>query len=153
MEQNVENRQAVVREYKQMLTPLVAYLPWLEKNAGHNASRNYQGQGLSKSSISFPVYDSTLLSFVREASASKLMDRNYVYVYTRNRIKTHEDERRIIAAAELKDWDILRGILSKYVMGGRTKATLWGEAVQEGIFALVVRQMWKIIEFWDKAKR
>lgn len=147
------DRQQVVQEYRRMLEPLLKYLPWLERNAGKAASRNYQGQGIAKSSITFPVYDATLLSFVREASGSALMDRNYDYVYSRNRIRTHEDERRVIASAELGDWDILRGILSRYVLGGRTKATLWGEAVQENIFTLVLGRMRRILEYWDKSKR
>ena len=45
---------------------------------------------------------------------------------------------------------MLRGILSKYVLGGRTKAFLWSEAASEGIFALVLDQMKMIIEYWDK---
>lgn len=101
-------------------------------------------------SFSFPVYDATLMSFIKEASKSALMEKNYSYTYTRNHIKTHDDERRLIRAAELKDWDILRGILSKYVLGGRTKAVLWSEAVQENIFVMVLEKMRKIIEFWDK---
>ena len=116
-------------------------------------SRNYQGNGLSKSSISFPVYDANLMSFVKEAAASPLMNRNYVYVYTRNRIRSHADEKRLIDGAELKDWELLGGILSKYVLEGRTKATLWGEAMQEGIFLLVLQKMREIIRYWDKAGR
>ncbi|MCI9190340.1 MAG: hypothetical protein HFH84_12120 [Lachnospiraceae bacterium] len=153
MEQKTEDRQQVIREYKEMLDPLLRYLPWLEGNAGKAASRSYQGQGISKSSMSFPVYDATLLNFIREASNSALMDRNYSYVYTRNRIRTHDDERRVIAGAQLRDWDILRGILSRYVLEGRTKATLWGEAVQENIFLLVLQQMRKVVEYWDRTKR
>lgn len=153
MEENVEYRQQVVREYRRMLDPLLCYLPWLESHSGKSVSRNYQGQGLSKRSISFPVYDATLMNFVREAAASELMDRNYCYVYTRNRMKTHDDERRIIASAELKDWDMLRGILSRYVLEGMTKATLWGEAVQENIFVLTLKKMRDIVEYWDKTKR
>ena len=53
----------------------------------------------------------------------------------------------------MKDWDILRGILSRYVLGGRTKAALWGEAVQENIFLLVLKQMRKLVDYWDKTKR
>ena len=146
----MEYRQQLVREYKQAVAPLLRYLPWFMKNEGQPASTNYQGDGLPGHSMHFPIYDSTLMSFVKEASASVLMDRNYSYVYTRNRIQSHDDERRIIAAAELKDWDILRGILSKYVLGGRTKAVLWSQAVQENIFALVLERMRKIIEYWDK---
>lgn len=153
MEKKTEDQQQMIREYRQMLEPLLRYLPWMEKNAGKAASRSYQGQGISKSSMSFPVYDATLLNFIKEASGSPLMDRNYSYVYTRNRIRSHDDERRVIAAAELKDWAILRGILSKYVLEGRTKAALWGEAVQENIFLLVLRQMRKVVEYWDRTKR
>ena len=102
--------------------------------------------------MSFPVYDGTLLRFVKEASRTKLMDKNYRYVYTRNHIRTPEDERRVIRAAELKDWDILRGILSRYVLGGMTKASLWSQAVQEDIFYLVLSKMKEIIEYWDKTQ-
>lgn len=150
MEQNAEYRQQLVREYKEAVVPLLRYLPWLRENAGKLGSTDYQGGGLSEHSIHFPVYDSTLMNFVKEASKSTLMDRNYSYVYTRNRIQNHDDERRRIASADIKDWNILRGILSKYVLGGRTKAVLWSQAVQERIFLLVLDQMRKIIEFWDK---
>ena len=153
METNAEYRQQMVEEYKAAVEPLLKYLPWMERNAGRAVSRNYQGNGLSKSSISFPVYDANLMNFVKEAAASPLINRNYVYVYTRNRIRSHEDEKRLIAGAELKDWEILGGILSKYVLEGRTKATLWGEAVQEDIFLLVLRKMREIIRYWDKARR
>lgn len=152
MEQNIEYRQQLVREYKRMVSPLLAYLPWLVQNAGQPGSTAYRGDGYSDQSVSFsfPVYDSTLMSFIKEASKSPLMEKNYSYTYTRNRIRNHDDERRVIQAANIKDWDILRGILSKYVLGGRTKAALWSEAVRENIFALVLEKMRKIIEYWDK---
>lgn len=150
MEQDSEYRQQLLQEYRQTVMPLLRYLPWLEKNRGQLGSTLYRGADATEHSLPFPVYDSTLMSFVREVSESKLMERNYRYTYTRNRINTHEDERRVIEAAELKDWDILRGILSKYVLGGKTKASLWSEAVQENIFCLVLLKMKEIIEYWDK---
>ncbi len=150
MEQVTEYRQKLIEEYKQAVTPLFRYVPWLEKNSGRPGSTNYRGQGFTEHTMSFPVYDSTLMSFIREASGSVLMDRNYNYVYTRKNIKNHEDERKLIAAAGVNEWDTLRGILSKYVMGGRTRSKLWSEGVQERIFLLVLEQMRKIIEYWDK---
>ncbi len=150
MEQTVEYRQKLVEEYKRVTAPLFKYLPWLESNAGQKGSTLYQGDGTGENVMHFPVYDSTLLSFVKEAGASPLMDKNYSYIYTRNRIRTHDDEKRIIASAELKDWDVLRGILSKYVLGGRTRGLMWSEAVEQNLFLLVLKQMQKIIEFWDK---
>lgn len=153
MEQNMEYRQNVVRGYRQTIEPLLRYLPWLKQNAGRAASSNYQRQGIGSNSISFPVYDSTLMGFVKAAEGSGLMDRNYPYVYSRNRIRSHDDERKVIERAQLRDWDILCGILSKYVLGGRTKATLWSEAVQERIFFLVLEKMRTITEFWDRSGR
>ena len=56
----------------------------------------------------------------------------------------------MILAAGVNDWDTLRGILSKYVLGGRVRSKLWSEGVQERIFLMVLEQMRKIIEYWDK---
>lgn len=152
MEQNIEYRQQLAREYKQMVEPLLAYLPWLVKNAGQPGSTAYRGDAYSgqATSFSFPVYDSTLMGFIKEASKSPLMEKNYSYIYTRNHINNHNDERRMIRAADIKNWDLLRGILSRYVLGGRTKAVLWSEAVRENIFVLVLEKMQGIIEYWDK---
>lgn len=150
MERDTEYIQQQIGQYKTSVLPLLRYLPWLEKNAGGAVSMNYNNQELGEHSITFPVYDGTLMSFVREAQQTSLMDRNYQYVYTRNRIRTHREERKMIEKATWRDWNILCGIFSKYVLGGRVKATLWNEAVQERIFYLVLRQMKDIIEFWDK---
>ena len=150
MEDSLEYRQQLMKEYKQVVLPLLRYMPWLQKNAGQTASSFYEGEGFNEHSMSIPIYDSNLMNFVKEAAKTPLMDRNYLYTYSRNHIKTHEDERKIIAHAGIKEWDILRGILSKYVLGGRTKAMLWSEGVQENIFYLVLKQMQQIIEFWDQ---
>lgn len=150
MEQDMDYRQKIITEYKESVWPLLKYLPWLEQNAGKTASSTYKGQEIGEGTLKFPVYDGTLMNFVREASKSSLMERNYQYVYTRNRLHSHDDERRIIAKAGWKEWNVLRGILSHYVLGGRTKGTLWSEAVRENIFYLTLKQMKDIIEFWDR---
>ena len=117
---------------------------------GATVSSQYSDGDLASHSIAIPVYDGTLLNFVRLAEKTSLMNRNYSYVYTRNRIKNHDDERAIIAKAGIGEWDILCGILSKYVLGGRVRGTLWSEAVTENIFYMVLKQMREIIEFWDR---
>ena len=150
MDQDREFRQQLIEEYKQSVTPLLRYLPWLEQNAGRTVSTIYGGQDIAEHSVSFPVYDGTVMNFVREAANSSLMDRNYAYVYTRNHINNHDDERRVITAATWREWNVLKGILSKYVLGGRSKGKLWNEAVEEQIFYLVLKQMKEIIEFWDR---
>lgn len=150
MKQDMEYRQRQIQEYKEIIMPLLRYLPWLGKNAGKSVSSNYSGSDVTVHSISFPVYDGTLMNFVKEAAKTPLMDKNYKYTYVRNKIANHDDERRLIKKAGINEWNILCGILSNYVMGGRTKGTLWSEAVTEGIFYLVLDQMKSIIEYWDK---
>jgi len=152
MEENLEYMQQLMEEYKEMTAPLFKYLPWFEKNIGQAGNSFYKGPEFNEQSMAIPVYDANLMSFVREASKSKLMDRNYPYVYTRNRIRTHDDERTVIEHAGVREWDLLRGILSKYVLGGRTKSMLWSQGVQENIFYLVLKQMRQIIEYWDKSR-
>ncbi|MBR1931842.1 MAG: hypothetical protein IJ833_10310 [Lachnospiraceae bacterium] len=152
MQDSKEYRQQQILEYKQIVMPLLRYLPWFEANAGKAASTVYSGDDSTGEgrSLAFPVYDSTVMNFVKEASKSPLMDINYRYVYTRNHIENHDQERKLIESATVTEWGILCGILSKYVLGGRTKGTLWSEAVSEQIFYLVLKQMKSIIEFWDQ---
>ena len=151
MENEMEYIQQVIQQYKADIAPLLRYLPWLRSKSGSAVSTIYNGQNIAETSITFPVYDGTLLNFVREASKTPLMERNYQYVYTRNYIRTHKDEKKVIEKATWREWNLLRGIISKYVLGGRTKATLWNEAMQEGIFYLVLDKMVQIIEYWERA--
>lgn len=150
MEQDLEYRQRLVSEYRTKVEPLLKYLPWLEQKESGRAVSLYSGEGIGEHSLSIPVYDATLMSFIKEAQKTGLLDRNYVYVYSRNRIHTVVDEKRAIEQAELKNFEVLTGILAKYVLGGMTKSALWAQGVDEGIFLAVVQKMKYILEFWDK---
>lgn len=151
--EDIEYRRRVVQEYKADVEKLVRYLPWLEAKSGSDVSETYSGSGIGEHSIAFPVYDSTLLGFVKEVQRTNLLDRNYRYIYSRNRIVTQKDELRAISNADITRMDILKGILSKYVMGGMTKGRVWTEAVQNRIFLNVVKKMKENLEFWDGEKK
>ncbi len=150
MEQDMEYRQRLVTEYRAKVEPLLKYLPWLMQKEGSKSVSMYSGEGIGEHSLSIPVYDGTLMNFVKEAQRTGLLDRNYVYVYSRHKIRTVEDEKRAIEQAELKSFEVLVSILSKYVMGGMTKSVLWAQGVDDGIFLLLVKKMKEILEFWDK---
>ena len=150
MEKEMDLREQVLTEYRGEVEKYIKYIPWLQQKAGTQVSSIYSGDGISAHSVSFPVYDGTLMSFVKEMSNSKLMDRNYPYVYSHYRIRTVEDEKRAIAKVTAKDMNILNGILSKYVLGGMTKGTVWSTAVTEGIFLDALLKMKEIVEFLDK---
>lgn len=44
------------------------------------------------------------MSLVKDAKRTQLLDRNYAYVYSRNRIRTVEDEQRVIERATIQTW-------------------------------------------------
>ncbi len=147
--EDIAYRQQVVNEYRADVEKLARYLPWLESKKGKSVQQSYSGSGIEEHSISFPVYDGTLMNFIREAQRTKLIDRNYRYVYSRNRIRIVEDELRAIRRADIKEMDVLKGILSKYVLEGMTKGRRWSEAVENGIFLYVVKKMKENLDFWD----
>ncbi len=136
----------LVAKGKQDIAPLLKYLDWLKENDGKDVSTVYDGRENGSNTMSFPVYDATLLDFVKEAGESGLMDRNYVYVYTGHKLETPEQERQAIADATIEDWRILCGIFTRYVRGGMTRAYLWTEGVKESIFYLSLQKMQEVLE-------
>ena len=137
----------VFDKYRSDIEKLIAYLPWLEEKSGKSkVSDIYNGDGLDEHSISFPVYEGTLLRFVKDAENTQFMDRNYVYVISRNRLKSAEEEVEFVKKQTMLKMDNIGGILSKYVMGGRTKARLWSEAVDKGVFLAVVTRLKELYE-------
>lgn len=137
-------------EYREDVERLIAYIPWLESKVGNDVSKTYEGDNLASSSMSFPVYDSKLMSFVNEASNTGLMDRNYVYAYSAYCIKTVEDEKNAIENATVKDGQVLVGILSKYVLKGMTQGAVWTRGVENGVILAVLKKMKKLLEIWDQ---
>jgi len=143
------NRRELVEKYRPIVEKLVTYLGWLEAKRGVNVSTTYAGDGIGQHSIPFPVYDSTLMALVKLLQTSPLVDRNYVYVYSRNRIRTVEDEIKLIHNSELKDTENIGAVLSRYVMEGMRKGTMWTEAVSNGVFYEAITQLKTNIEYWD----
>lgn len=142
--------QEMSKKYKQELTPLLGYFHWLEQNAGIDSSTQYDGGESAGRTMSFPIFDSTLLNFIREAQQTSFMDNNYVYVYSRLGLTTPADEKKVIEQATIADWNVLCGILTRYVKGGMTQSYLWRQGMRESIFYLIMAKMKEIVEYWDK---
>ena len=151
MEKDENYMREVADGYRPDVELLIKYIPWLETKAGTNtASSIYSGEGIGEHSITFPVYDGMLLNLVRDARRTKLLDRNYAYVYSRNRIRTVDEEQSYIEQATIRQMDGLRGILSKYILGGLTKGTVWTEGVTNGSILKVLTKMKEILEYWER---
>ncbi len=93
------------------------------------------------------------MRFIQDASQTKFMDKNYVYVYSRLKMKSTNDEINQIHDATILQMDVLGGILSKYVLGGRTKSRLWSEGLENGIFMELIEKLKELYDFWENARR
>ena len=145
---NENSVEDIVSRYRPELTKLVPYLNWLKNNAANDVAQSYSNSELK--SMPFPVYDSNLLAFVKAAQTTNLLDRNYVYVYSRNRLNNAKDELNFIQNATITNMDDLAGILSKYILSGMTKGTVWAEGVRNGVLYNVVYKMDELVRFWGQ---
>lgn len=149
-ELDVDTRKNLIQQYQPDARLLVRYISWLEQKGGGGVMNSYEGEGVEKTTFTFPVYDPVLLSFVKTAKTTRFMIRNYQYVYNRNRIKTPEQEKKIIRNASLRDMELLSGILSRYVLGGMTKGILWAQGVENGVFLEVLYKLQELLEIKGK---
>lgn len=140
------SREEIIICYKEDVLRLLKYMPWLEKSSGGATSGIYAGDGIDKSSMTVPVYDSTLLSFIKEIKATDFINRNYVYTFSKYRMKTASDELRVIDACSLQEVTVLGDILSKYVLRGDVKGAVWSEGVQNGIYLAVLHKLKELME-------
>ena len=145
---NENSVEDIVARYSPELAKITPYLRWLSDNAQNDVAQKYSNSDLK--SIPFPVYDSNLLAFVKACQTTNLLDRNYVYVYSRNRLNTAKDELLFIQDAQITDIDDLAGILSKYILSGMVKGSVWGEGVRNGVLYNVVKKMDDLVKFWGK---
>lgn len=146
------SNEEVVIVYKDDVTKLLRYVGWLEKMNGQNTSDIYKGEGIEENSIPVPVYDSTLLSFVREAKTTIFMNRNYVYTFSQYRLKTAKDEHEFIEGSTLQDMKALGDILSKYILKGEVRGAYWSEGVKNGVFFALLLKMKELIELFQGEK-
>lgn len=150
MDMDKKATEELAAEYREDIAKLAKYIPWLETKSGRDVSATFSGEGIAEHSVSIPVYDGTLMNFVKEAKSTKLMNRNYVYTYSRNHLRTAQDEQAFIDRATIRNMSELSDILSKYVLLGMTKSVMWREGVENRIFLNVITKMKDLIEFWDK---
>lgn len=150
MQKEKLSREEFLMMFREDVIRLSRYIPWFEKKSGNDVSKNYQDGDKMKHTLSFPVYDSVLLSFLNDASTTVFMEQNYHYFYSRNQIKDYQDELRLIETADIMHMEVLQCILSRYVFGGMTKAYLWKDGVDHRIFLNVLKKSRQIIEFWDQ---
>ncbi|NBJ91653.1 hypothetical protein [Parablautia muri] len=143
-------RQEKIDEYRLKMGKIFRYIPWLEEKSGTKLVHNYEGEKRLTHSIQIPVYDSTLLSFIKEMQGTGFMNRNYVYVYSRCGIKNVKDELKVIEQAEFENIEDIFGVIAKYVLGGLTKGVLWSMAVENGVFLSGLKKIKNLLDFWDR---
>ena len=150
MQKEKLSRDEFLGMFREDVIRLSRYIPWFEKKSGNDVSKYYEDGDKMKHTLSFPVYDSILLSFLNDASTTVFMEQNYHYFYTRNHIQDYEDELRLIETADIMHMEVLQCILSRYIFGGMTKAYLWKDGVDHKVFLSILKKARQIVEFWDQ---
>ena len=140
------SREEIISLYQGDTMKLLKYLKWVEKVTGQNTSNLYTGEGTEQTSMAVPVYDSTLLSFVREAKETVFMNRNYVYTFSQYRLNTTKDELKMIQTCTLQEVKILGDILSKYILKGEVKGAYWSEGIKSGVFLELLLKLKELLE-------
>ena len=140
------SRDEIIICYKEDVVRLIKFLPWLQGVSGGETTGIYSGEGIDKSSMAVPVYDSTLLSFVKEVKQTDFINRNYVYTFSRYRMKTAQDELRVISACSLQDISVLGDILSKYILKGDVRGAVWSEGVKNGVYLAILSKLKELME-------
>jgi len=137
-------------EYAKKLMPLFAYIPYLKDHEGTKTRSLYSGDADTRlNSVPVPVYDSTVLAFVKEAQRTGLIDRNYVYAYNTIKARNPKDERLYIAGATFRDIDTIISIMARYVLMGMSKGVMWSVAVEEGVWLHCLVKIKELIEMYD----
>lgn len=149
MNANNEYQNAKQTQLYEKLSPLFAYIPYLKEKEGAKTHSILSGDAAPKDSVPVPVYDSTVLAFVKEAQRTGLMDRNYVYAYGKMNATTPSDERLAISDAKFTDIDGVLAILTKYVLTGMTKGSMWSIAVEEGIWLHCLLKIKELLDVYD----
>jgi len=142
--QEANLREQIIEEYRDDLEKLLRYLPFLEQKGEKDEQQFYEGDGQYEV-IPVPVYDSTLLSFIKEARGTKFMNRNYPYAYRKWRMPDPKAERIAMESATIRDIDLFRGIISRYVLEGQRKSVMWTTAVRERIFVVALTRLKALI--------
>lgn len=133
-------------KYAEDILKLSKYIRYFENKKGSDVATKYENEQ-GAATLRFPVFDSTLLSFTQEAAQTSLMDPNYMYKYRQYRIATEKAEKEAIRDAKLKDIDLLKAILSRYVLEGRYKGQRWIEAAERGVFHDVLVRLMELYNF------
>lgn len=137
-----------VNKYKGDVEILIKYLPWLQQINGQKLSKSVAADENNINSLKVPVYDSTLLSFIKAAQKTSFINKNYVYTYSKYKIRNSADELKVIDRTQIMEIEVLGDILSRYVLKGMTKGVIWTDGVSDGVFLKVVSRMKELIEFW-----
>ncbi len=148
MQETKESVTEKLDKYRNDVEELARYLGWLESKKGIDLTKSVDpGEGKSNT-IRVPVYDSTLLGFIKKAQKTAFMTKNYVYTYRRYHLNTAEDEHNLIDRTQIMEIENLGAILSSYVMRGMTKSVVWNEGVRNGVLWHTVSKMKELVDFW-----
>lgn len=140
------SREEIIFLYKDEAVKLMQYYNWIKSKSGQDISNLYKGDNIEETSMAVPIYDSTLLGFIREAKKTEFMNRNYIYTYSRLRIKTPQDEIDVINNVSLQEIRVIGDILSNYCFKGDVRGATWNDGLKNGVYLAILNKLKELLE-------
>lgn len=143
------SREEIIYLFKDEALALLKYYSWIKKMSGQDVGGLYTGDDIEKSSMAVPIYDSTLLGFIKTAKGTEFMNRNYLYTYSRLRMRNAKDELEVIKDCSLQDIRVIGDILSYYCYKGDVKGAVWNEGLKNGVYLAILDRLMALLEIYN----
>lgn len=140
------SREEIIYLYKDDALKLMQYYNWIKSKSGQDISSLYTGDNIEETSMAVPVYDSTLLAFIKVAKGTEFMNRNYVYTFSRLRLRTPQDEIEAIKDSSLQEIKNIGDILSNYCYKGDVRGATWNEGLKNGVYLAILDRLKELLE-------
>ncbi len=123
---------------------LLQFIPYFETATEENVCRweKERKPGENHRTLPYPVYDRTLKDFIREFYETNLISPNYSDILDNRNLKDMNGINDAIAKADI---ELLRAILTKYIIRERFCDGVWAIAVKNGIFLGILNRFQELL--------
>lgn len=133
---------SLIRKSAEKLFP---FMPYFETATEESVCRWDRGRtpGENGHTVPYPIYEKTLKDFIREFYETNLISHDYSDVLDNRGLK---DMNGINDVIENADIELLRAILTKYIIGERFCDGVWAIAVRDKIFLGILNRFQELLK-------
>ena len=133
------------RMNRKSIEKLTTYIPYFEDATEESVCKWSKSEkvGDNTYTMSYPIYEDTLIEFIDEFHKTNLMIYNYLDTINKRGINGMDEMAESIADGDI---ELIRAILTGYVRQERFGDGLWADAVRDKVFLKILKRLDEIIE-------